>query len=93
MVVFYSVKDGKRQGGSSSRIKDVVNSTMTGIPCFVEGGLEDDLCVGHVLTHHWMGKGPLAVDVTCVYLLRPSEPGIHPGNVWNFLMKTEQNKP
>jgi hypothetical protein len=63
-----------------------------GIQCSRESSLEDNTRPGDVLFHHWAGKGPLAIDVTCVHPLRPSAGRPEPATVRKFLLDTEQAK-
>ena len=63
-----------------------------GIACTKEAGLEDRTRPGDVLLHAWAGQGPLAVDVTCVNPLRPSESRPAPDKVRKFLLEEEHRK-
>jgi hypothetical protein len=63
-----------------------------GIACTREGGLDDHTRPADVLLHSWAGQGPLAVDVTCVNPLRPSEARPPPDRVRKFLLDEEQRK-
>ncbi len=54
--------------------------------------MKDRTRPGDVLFHHWAGRGPLDVDVTCVHPLRPSVSCPEPASVKKFLLDAEQAK-
>ena len=63
-----------------------------GITCSHEAALADGSRPADVLFHAWRGAGPLAVDVTVVHPLRPSEPRPTPDGVRRMLAREELAK-
>jgi hypothetical protein len=70
----------------------ITTARSAGVQCSREEGLEDRSRPGDVLLHHWAGRGPLAVDVTCVNPLRPSTTCPTPELVRTFLSAEEKRK-
>lgn len=64
----------------------------SGLTCTREGSLDDESRPADVLLHNWGGKGPLAVDLTCVHPLRPSESRPTPETVKKMLLREQENK-
>ena len=86
-----------RKNGITKRhnaIQDWLLSTAraAGLTCTKEAALPNTERPGDVLLHNWGGQGPLAVDVTCVHPLRPSEGRPTPEAVRKALETEETNK-
>ena len=75
-------------------IQDWLLSTAraAGIACTKEAALPDGTRPADALFHTWRGGKPLAVDLTVVHPLRPSEPRPTPENMRGLLNREEQAK-
>ena len=89
---FRAFEMGSQKGNGAIQYWLLATARHVGLTCTKEAALPNGERPGDVLIHNWGGQGPMALDITCVHPLRPSESRPTPESVRKSLGQDEHLK-